>query len=175
MQKITRFEDIDKFTTDGGWECNYRWDSAIDTLEEWVKEDRLNLNPDFQRFHVWTEEQQIAFVEFFLRGGKTGRVIYFNHPGWQRNYAGEFVLVDGKQRIEALRRFRDNEIKVFGSYLKEYTDKISWTDYTIRINVNTLQTRAEVLQWYIDMNAGGTPHTSEEIEKAKWLLKKELK
>jgi len=30
----------------------------------------LNLDPDFQRAHVWTEDKQIAFVEFCLRGGQ---------------------------------------------------------------------------------------------------------
>ena len=29
--------------------------------------DRLDLNPIFQRGHVWTVEQQISFVENFLR------------------------------------------------------------------------------------------------------------
>ena len=31
----------------------------------------LQFNPDFQRGHVWTEGQQIAFMEFLLKGGKT--------------------------------------------------------------------------------------------------------
>lgn len=36
--------------------------------------------------------------------------------------------------------------------------------HTIKVNVNDLKTEKEVLQWYVDMNAGGTPHTKEEIE-----------
>ena len=42
----------------------------------------LQLNPEFQRGHVWTEEQQIAWVEYYLRGGKSGNTIYLNnHSG----------------------------------------------------------------------------------------------
>lgn len=175
MNKITRYADIPQFTRDGNWQCDYRWDKGIEAIQEWVAQDNLQLNPDFQRLHVWTEAQQIAFIEFFMRGGKTGNVIYLNHPGWQRGYKGEFVLVDGKQRIEALRRFRDNEIPLFGSFISEFTDKPTWTDCTLKINVNTLSTRAEVLQWYLDMNSGGTPHTAEEIEKARKLLEAERK
>ena len=37
-----------------------------------------------------------------------------------------------------------------------------------------LKTEKEVLQWYVDMNAGGTPHTNEEIERVKSMIK-ELK
>lgn len=40
------------------------------------------------------------------------------------------------------------------------------------INVNDLKTEREVLQWYVDMNAGGTPHTKEEIQKVKDMISK---
>jgi hypothetical protein len=40
----------------------------------------------------------------------------------------------------------------------------------MKINVNSLLTKADVLRWYIQFNAGGTPHTAEEIEKVKALL-----
>ena len=38
------------------------------------------------------------------------------------------------------------------------------------LNVNDLKTEKEVLQWYVDMNVGGTPHTDEEIEKVKKMI-----
>lgn len=43
---------------------------------------------------------------------------------------------------------------------------------TLILNVNDLKSEREVLQWYIDMNAGGTPHTTEEIERVKKLINK---
>ena len=41
---------------------------------------------------------------------------------------------------------------------------------TLILNVNDLKSEREVLQWYIDMNVGGTPHTTEEIERVKKLI-----
>lgn len=38
------------------------------------------------------------------------------------------------------------------------------------LNVNNLKSEKEVLQWYIDMNAGGTPHTNEEIERVEKMI-----
>ena len=35
---------------------------------------------------------------------------------------------------------------------------------------NNLKTKREILQWYVDMNAGGTPHTNEEIERIKKMI-----
>ena len=175
MEKITRFEDIPQFTRDGSWQCNYPLDYFVRHINEEVEEQGLQLNPDFQRGHVWTEEQQIAWLEFFLKGGKTGRVIYLNKPSWHRTVSDEdyddYVCVDGLQRITAIRRFINNEIKVFGSYYNEFTDKLRWIN-TIELNVNDLKTEKEVLQWYVDMNAGGTPHTSDEIDRVKQMIKK---
>lgn len=70
----------------------------------------------------------------------------------------------------AAQRFIHNEIKVFGSYYREFIDRIKVLPATMILNVNNLKTEREVLQWYVDMNAGGTPHTNEEIERVKKLL-----
>ncbi len=52
-----KFKDIKPFTSDG----NYKVNMSFDYLIRWIKEQQeygLQLNPDFQRGHVWTEEQR---------------------------------------------------------------------------------------------------------------------
>lgn len=174
--KITRFKDIPKFTRDGSCEYDFDFKYLLEFIDTHVDMYNLQLNPDFQRGHVWTEEQQIAWLEFFLKGGKTGRVLYFNCPSWQGNQIKEgdyddFVCVDGLQRITAIRRFMNGEIPVFGSYINEYEDEMSVMRDSIRLNINNLKTKKEVLQWYVDMNAGGTPHTNEEIARVQDMIK----
>lgn len=175
--KITRFKDIPQFTSSGSYQVNYPLTSLVKYIEEEVSEMGLQLNPEFQRGHVWTEEQQIAWLEYHLRGGKSGNTIYLNNPFWnsvrkakQGEYS-DYVCVDGLQRITAAQRFVHNKIKVFGSYFDEYEDKLRLVnDNTLILNVNDLKSEKEVLQWYIDMNAGGTPHTREEIERVKQMI-----
>ena len=57
MKKITRFGDIPQFTREG----NYQVDMDIRRIPEWIeneqKEMNLQLNPKFQRGHVWTQDQ----------------------------------------------------------------------------------------------------------------------
>lgn len=173
-RKITAFRDIPKFTRDGSYAVDY----PIDRLVKWIEEEQetagLQLNPDFQRGHVWTVSQQIAYMEFLLRGGKTGRVLYFNCPSWHRPVPdgayNDYVCVDGLQRITAITRFIHNEIPAFGSYYSEFTDSPRVIEDTMRVNINDLKSKREVLQWYIDMNAGGTPHTPAEIARVQQLL-----
>ena len=117
---------------------------------------------------MWTRKQQIDYVEFILKGGPSGKDLYFNHPGWQDDYKGDFVLVDGLQRITAVLAFLNDEIPAFGYMRKDFTDKIPMECH-FRVNVAKLQTKREVLDWYIVMNSGGTPHSEHEIDKVKKL------
>lgn len=173
-----KFTDIKKFTSNSHYTINVSWDYMENQLEDYAARgydgmEALQLNPDFQRGHVWSEPQQIAYVEYKLRGGYFASDIFFNHPGWQSDYKGEFVLVDGLQRLTAARKFMANELKVFGHYFSEYEDRFPWNDVGFIFKINNLKTRKEVLQWYLDLNTGGVVHSSEEINKVKILLEKE--
>ena len=44
----------------------------------------------------------------------------------------------------------------------------------MRLNINSLKSKKDVLKWYLHINDGGTPHTKEEIERVKKLYEKEL-
>lgn len=170
--KYTRSRDIPQFTRTGNYQINVAWSYIEQTLESFAP---LEMDPDFQRGHVWNESKQVAFVEFILRGGKSSRVIYFNAPGWNgRGISGVTQLVDGKQRLEAVRRFMANEIPVLGgSFYRDFTDRIRLVGHDFIFCVNDLATRAEVLQWYLDLNTGGVVHTDDEIAKVQRLLAEE--
>jgi uncharacterized protein with ParB-like and HNH nuclease domain len=169
-----KFSDIPQFTSEGNYNVNMPFPYLIKWIDENIKELGLDLNPDFQRGSVWTEGQQIAYIEYLIKGGQSARIIYFNQPGWMSDFTGEFVCVDGLQRLTAIQKFMNNEIKVFNHYLDEYEDKnILLRKLDVIINVNNLQTRKEVLQWYLDFNTGGTVHSKKEINRVKKLLEEE--
>lgn len=171
-----KFSLIPKFTKTSRYHCDIPWTSLESTLAGYAKDYGLELEPDFQRAHVWDAKKQSAYVEFCLRGGKSSKEIYWNSPAFGRNEKKSpeaIVLVDGLQRLTAVRKFMNNEIKVCGYRFNEYTDKFSWAENSFSFNINDLDTRAEVLQWYLDLNAGGVAHTDDEIAKVRALLKKE--
>lgn len=171
---MIKFCDIPQFTPRGTYSVNMSMEFLIKQIDVWIEEEGLQLNPDFQRGHVWTEDQQVKFIEFILRGGNSGKDLYFNCPSWMRSgYKGEyrdFVFVDGLQRITAIRRFLNNEIQVFGQYYSDFGGKTDLIQHGVRVNINNLQSKREVMQWYVEMNEGGTPHTKEEIDRVKALI-----
>jgi len=130
----------------------------------------IDLEPDYQRVHVWTPEQQSTFVEFTLRGGTSGKNIYFNCTSWMQNFNTPIEVVDGKQRLTAALRFMAGEVPAFGHCIGEYEDNPGLFDASFRFHVNDLKTKAEVIQWYLDLNYRGTPHTDDELQRVQRLL-----
>lgn len=180
------FRDIPQFCQDGHYQINTCLDLFEGSIQRYIDEYGLILNPDFQRGHVWTRAQQIAFIEYFLKGGRSGRILYFNHPQWmhwssKKGAYNDFVVVDGLQRITALLGFVRGEIPAFGCYVKTdknppdvecFEGKLRWltANSNLVVNINNLPTRAKVLEWYLQMNSGGTPHTEAELQKVRDLL-----
>jgi len=172
------FRTIPKFSSWGSYEIHVPWGHLQHTILDFIQEYGLDLDPDFQRAHVWDEDQREKYMEFCLRGGRTGRVILFNHTKWNTTAGlsdGEFVIVDGKQRLETVLRFLRNELKVFGHYYKDFEGKLRITEDRFQFMVNDLPDKKSVLKWYLELNDGGVVHTKAELEKVQKMLDKENK
>jgi len=168
-----KYKDLPRFTRCANYRINIGLGYIESSIQDYINGDGLQLNPEFQRGHVWTKEQQIAFVEYILKGGKSDS-IKLNKPDWEletecTDYR-DFVCVDGLQRITALRKFMNNEFKVFNTTYASELDLPIIRRHNIVIEINDLKTEKEVLQWYVDLNSGGTIHTKEEIEKVKKMI-----
>ena len=138
----------------------------------------FELEPDFQRGHVWTDEQRVAYVEAVIRKTAPTRLL-FNCPGWSRNSrpSGDipdntFQCIDGLQRLTSMRQFLAGKFTVFGGESVE-TLKGSPFDlgrYRLQMAVYEFNMRADLLQFYIDLNAGGTVHAQTEIDRVRSLI-----
>lgn len=168
------WNEIPQFiSTESCYHVNYGLVGYVKWIEEEQKELNLQLNPDFQRGHVWTEAQQQKYIEYILMGGKSGRTFYFNWPSsricHELDY-NDYVCVDGLQRTTAIQKFIHNELKVFGQFYKDFGKELGRTEYSLNIRVNDLQSKKDVLTWYVEMNEGGTPHSKDEIERVKNMI-----
>lgn len=73
-------------------------------LENRINEGRLNLSPDYQREFVWTDTDREAYLES-LYIGFAPSILIFN-----KESDNTLVCIDGKQRIDTIRQFYNNEI-----------------------------------------------------------------
>jgi hypothetical protein len=148
------------------------------TLRRWVDGHdglRLNLDPDYQRGHVWTEAQSAAFVGHKLEGGECPTLTI---QRWSHDPVDE--LVDGKQRVLAMIGFVECRIPALLSDGRSYylTD---WGEHDrsiiprsfelmLRARFINCRSRAEVIRTYLRLNRGGSIHSDEEIARVRALL-----
>jgi len=182
MENQVRFRDIEVWRNPN-YHTNMPWDFLF---EDWMKRDekgdfwyggkgsacstKVLLQPDFQRGYVWTQEQQIAYIESMLSGSITGREIYLNHPTWG-DYSDfpkwPIVCVDGQQRIGAVLALLNNEITAFGHFYSEYSDNLPMNTAYFNLWVANYKTKQEVVDLYLRFNFAGAAHTKEELDKAR--------
>ena len=92
---------------------NYTLQTGNFTIEHYLvrpgRENTFDLNAPYQRGSVWTVEQRRLFINSILCGFPIPGVFVAELP-----YGGEFSyrVIDGKQRIETIRMFANNELTV---------------------------------------------------------------
>ncbi len=166
------FNDIPQFPK-SGWEVDVPFKDLLRWVDDHTRNEGLDLYPDFQRGHVWKEEQRIRYIEYILRGGEGGKMLSFNRSGWLgRGPDGPYEVLDGLQRLTSALMFMRGELRAFGRYVHEYTGHMRY-HIGFKWRIFELPTRADVLEYYLDMNAGGTQHEESEIARVRALLEKE--
>lgn len=142
-------------------------------------EDPVNMNPDYQRGSVWTDDQCAKFLGFIAEGGTAPPIFVQRYPG----YGKPDELLDGLQRISAVLRFYRNEVPLETTdgermYLRDFTpedQKILCGNAgpCLTIKYVKYEKRADILRFYIRLNRGGTVHSDAEIDRVKALLSAE--
>lgn len=142
-------------------------------LDSYIEDYNLNLNPTYQRGHVWSQEQQIAFIEALHRGLIKETIIKFNIPLFNIKESentgneSEATCIDGLQRLTALMEFQKGNFKIFDNRLS-YQDFLE-NNYSygapIFIEVYEINDRKELLKFYLDLNFGGKPHSQSEFNR----------
>lgn len=155
------------------YEVTVSWED-IDRHIGYFQEYGLNLDPDFQREHVWTPQQQTGFIEYILMGGELSKVLVFAADNWSAGTTTQMVLVDGKQRLEAVRAFLRGEVYAFRRTFQQLGGRLRMTKHNFQWRVVEVATRADMLKLYLALNAGGTPHAPEELQRVQALLAEEL-
>lgn len=161
------------------WSTDIQWSDLERRLER-LGEDygSLELVPDFQRGHVWTQQQQVHFIENCLRGvvPTSGFLIQFNCPefsdnGDQGDLPDGLQCVDGLQRYTAVTEFVKGRVQPFGLTVQDYVGtQFSAKRMFMKVAIHGYTRRTDLLEHYLSLNAGGTPHSETEIARVRELL-----
>ena len=85
-------------------------DPDVETIISRIEASDLNLQPDFQRGEVWSKVKKQRLVDSILRDWHVPPVHVIELTGSRRQ-----EVLDGQQRLVAIRDFYHNEFSVDGS------------------------------------------------------------
>ncbi|MNL91167.1 hypothetical protein D3C81_08970 [compost metagenome] len=149
--------------------------TQLDRLFDYLgKYGGLELDPEFQRGKVWTDEQCTKYIEGILEEKMMNKDLYFNWDFEEDGINHPTYCVDGLQRLTAAIKFNNGEIKPFGYSIHDL-EGLKSMRYSFNVYVNKLKTYENVVSWYLSLNDTGIAHTKEDLDKAREVLLKELK
>jgi hypothetical protein len=94
----------------------------IETLNTRIKDEDIDLQPDFQRGEVWSPQKKRKLIDSILRGWRIPPVHVIEN---KLSYVDE--VLDGQQRLATIRDFMNDAIKVDGN-LQPFDKNINLLD-----------------------------------------------
>ena len=155
---------------------------SLRQVNDMIKDGDINLSPDFQRNAVWDYQRKCRLIESILLRIPLP-VFYFSS-----STRGELSVVDGLQRLTAIKEFMNNELPLHGlEYLNEYdgctyngkkplNDRLYRRFNLTQIAVNVIDSSSPTKVKYDifrRLNTGGRPLNSQELRNC--LSTKELR
>lgn len=119
--------------------------------------------PTWQRPLVWTQEQQVRFLESAWKGLNLGTFSY--NRTRSSPHPLDDLLIDGQQRMWSLQQYLEDAFPVFGYRWSEITDA-DRRGFQVTRTFGCYETQSEdedYLRSYYDlMNFGGVAHTEDQ-------------
>ena len=133
----------------------------------------VDMNPDYQRGFVWTQEDKEFLIDSIFTGIDIGKFGFVrnNDEEWKKT-GYSYEILDGKQRLNTIIEFYEDRITYKG-----YTySQLGWEDrYTFREHMVSVAEvkefdRKSILESFLSLNRGGRVMDKSQIEKVEKML-----
>jgi len=131
----------------------------------------VDFDPDYQRGHVWEMEDKISLLDSIFAKRDIGKFVFNS-----RDYADEGPLceiIDGKQRLSAIKEFAEDRYKYRGYYFSElnWQDRNTFSNKSVSVAELDEATEEEILETFLAVNITGRQQNTDHINHVKELLK----
>lgn len=118
----------------------------------------VNFDPDYQRDYVWELEDKVQLIESVYNNVDIGKfaLIQYDTRTWVRTGLG-YEIVDGKQRLLALKEFYEDRFAWRGKKFSDLTSREQnhFMNYPVIFAEVKDMTREQVLRYFIMLNTSG--------------------
>jgi hypothetical protein len=149
-------------------------DWTTETLLSQILRGNLELDPIFQRRDAWDRRKKSRFIESLIVGLPVPQVVLAERKGRR----GEFLVLDGKQRLLSIEQFARGDFKLSGLDLRgdlnrasyeslPESDRLALDTQTIRTMVVRNWKREEFLYLvFLRLNTANVPLSPQELRQA---------
>lgn len=86
-------------------------DWTVETIIQQIDKGNIELNPDFQRREAWRNTHKSQYIESLILNVPVPQIVLAE----RKDRRGKFIVIDGKQRLLALRQFHSKD-EIFPAY-----------------------------------------------------------
>lgn len=143
--------------------------SGIDSLIHTVMRAGIDFDVEYQRDHVWKLADKIALIDSIFNNIDIGKFVLV-----QRDYSSDvlYEILDGKQRLTAIRDFYEDRFKYNGYYYSELSrmDKHKFGNHPITLGYLENPNKEAIFDSFIKLNTCGKPMAKKHIDYVKKLM-----
>ena len=116
--------------------------------------------PEYQRDLVWDQEKKEMLIESLMMNMPIGN-IFLNERGY-----GDYELVDGQQRLDAIWSFYNNKFTWEGLFYKELPRKFKsrFDMGIVATYITKYKDKKKLIELYYRINWAGVPHSIDELQ-----------
>lgn len=125
---------------------------SISEIYQKIKDEKLILDPDYQRRAIWGNDKKTAFVESLYMEIMIPPIYVVEIPSEDILPGIKYEVVDGKQRLTAIREFINGDLRLNERNLEYYADIFGGKNFTeiYQIEVEkTIQMLSSILDIYV--------------------------
>ncbi len=158
-------------------------DWTVETIANQISHGNIDLNPSFQRRNAWSNKFKSKFIESLFLGLPIPQIILAE----KKDKRGQFIVIDGKQRLLSLQQFftssdNKNSFKISGLEILSKFNHMSYNDIQMKgfyddINAFNNQTIRTVVirKWkdvrelyllFLRLNTGSVKLSPQELRQA---------
>ncbi|MER5461989.1 DUF262 domain-containing protein [Streptomyces sp. NPDC002668] len=166
LTKLREAASFDAFVVSSDW--------TAETLLSQIQRNNIEMDPIFQRRDAWDRKKKSRFIESLIVGLPVPQVVLAERKGKK----GQFIVLDGKQRLLTLVQFAQGEFKLSGLELRSDLNRCNIdglpSDERLAFETQTLRTMV-VRHWQGDeflylvfhrLNTGSVPLSPQELRQA---------
>lgn len=104
-------------------------------LYGWEKSKKLVTGPYFQRYSVWKDGDRQEFIDTIVKGFPIPSIFICEGEMNLETLQNTYYVLDGRQRLESIFKFMNNEFKYNGEFFKDFNDNLKkiFLNYSIPI------------------------------------------